>query len=244
MFIGKCYNRLMQEDVQINNLRSKEMQEKGIRNMVSVSEEYVILQWALGEARNPKWKRREQDLSERLRKKIHTLSPVNFENQLSKEERENIANGFFKDNTRTVVKKILQMKCSWYKGFLPIEELENLYMVMWPLSEKLSPSAKLSEYSNAFVAGKFPSDATMDFENIQRMRETFDPSQMIGAPVLLSQSNRPPFCAIDGITRLSVMQMKLKEGSLSTNDIPIILGISDNIFDWDQIPRQMKNSIA
>lgn len=233
----------MQEEPQIDNLDFKGIERRVIRDITPVSEDYVILQWALGEARNPKWKRREQGLSEKLRQKIHTVSPLDFENQLSEEEQGEIISAFFNDNSRRVVKKILEMKCKWHKGVLPIEELGNLYMVIWPLSEKLAPSARLSEYSDAFVAGKFPSDATMDSENIQRMYEAFDQSQMIGAPILLSQSTHPPFCAVDGITRLSVMQMKLKEGNLKTNGIPVILGISNNIFDWDQIPRQMRDSI-
>lgn len=216
-----------------------QIEQKSITEMRPVSEDHVMWQWAIGEAQNPKWERRNSQISSALQQKIKTVSPQDFD-QFSEEERKRILDAFFNDKDRQAVLNILAMKCQWFTGVIQIDGIRDFYMVQWPLSEQLAPSGRLLEYTRAFQAGQFPQEAKTDMENIERMRKTFDPSQMIGAPVVLSQTDKPPYCAVDGITRLSVIIMDTEERKIQRGKFPIILGVSERIFDWSAIPQQMK----
>lgn len=215
-----------------------------IRNLQPIPEDYVIWQWALGEARNPKWARRNVNLDPVLREKLISVDAGVAENQFSSDEQQKVVAVFLSDHARLPVANIRALGCAWYKGIMPVEAIEDCYMVMWPLSKQLAPSGKLVEYSQAFKQGLFPKGAELDRDNIQRLYESFDPSQMIGSPVFLSQTTNPPYCAVDGITRLCVVNLKTAESTLQMPQIPVILGVSPNIFDWNQIPKQMLIKLA
>jgi len=237
----------MPESVCPKGVTPKEIQQidqKSIEDMMPVSEEYVMWQWALGEAQNPKWERRNLQLSRVLQQKIKSISPQDFDQQFSEEERKRILDAFFNDKDRQAVQNILAMKCQWFTGMVQVDGIRDFYMVQWPLSQQMAPSGKLLEYTKAFQAGQFPQEAKRDAENIERMRKEFNASQMIGAPIVLSQTDKPPYCAVDGITRLSVIIMDTEEGKMHTSKFPIILGVSDRIFDWEAIPRQMRRENA
>lgn len=218
----------------------QQLEQKSIIYITPVSEEYVMWQWALGEAQNPKWERRNSQISHALQEKIKTISPQNFDQQFSEEERRKILDAFFKDENRQAVENIRAMKCQWFIGVVQTDEIRDFYIVQWPLSEKLAPSGKLLEYTKAFKRGQLPQEAKTEEENIERMRRTFDISQMIGAPIVLSQTGKPPYCAVDGITRLSIAIMNSEEGKMQRTKFPIIVGVSERIFEWKAIPQQMK----
>lgn len=211
-----------------------------IKNLQPVSEQYVIWQWALGEARSSKWERRNVALSPALREKLKTVPADSAEEQFDLEDQQTIVDAFLSDPARAPVAKIRALRCSWYKGVMPVKDIEDCYMVMWPLSEQLAPSGRLVEYTKAFKENRFPPGTEFDRDNTQRLYQSFDISQMIGAPILLSQTTNPPYCAIDGITRLCVINLRTQEGTLVIPEVPVILGISPNIFEWGQIPRQMQ----
>lgn len=212
-----------------------------VRILQPISEAYVIWQWALGEARNPKWERRNVSLPPTLVEKLKTTPSHLAESQFGPDEQRVIVDAFLNDPTKRLpVAKIRAMQCAWYKGVMHVQALEDLFLVMWPLSRQLAPSARLMEYARAFKSSRFPPGTESDYNNLQRLYQSFDLSEMIGAPILLSQTANPPYCAIDGITRLCVVGLRTHEGTLGMSEIPVILGVSPNIFDWEQIPRQMQ----
>lgn len=221
-----------------------QLEGKAIGEIKPISENDVMWQWALGEAQNPKWARRNVQIDLSLQEKIRKASPQDLDRQFSQDERKKILDAFFSDKDRLAVQNILAMNCQWSKGTISIDGIKDLYMVQWPLSEQLAPFGKLLEYTKAFQAGKFPQEAKTDMENIERMRKTFEKSQMIGAPIVLSQTGKPPYCAIDGITRLSVVIMNAENGQMQEGQFPIIVGVSEKIFDWNKMPRQMMRQNA
>ena len=189
----------MRESLDPTGLTLKDIQriEQSIRNLKSVSEDYVMWQWALGEAQNPKWEKRNSQLSHVLQQKIKSISPQNFDEQFSEEERKRILDAFFNDKDRQAVQNIRAMNCQWFTGDIQIDGIRDFYMVQWPLSQQMAPSGRLLEYARAFQAGQFPQEAKRDVENIERIRKEFNASQMIGAPIVLSQTVKPPYCAVD-----------------------------------------------
>lgn len=226
------------KDESTNELLQTE--QKSIKNIKPVSEDYVMWQWAIGEAQNPKWERRNLQISPSLQEKIKRVSAQNIDQQFSEDERRIILDVFFNDEDRKAVENIQAMKCKWFTGTIQTDEIRGLYMVQWPLSQQIAPSGRLLEYTRAFQAGQFPQEAKTDAENIERMRKNFDVSQMIGAPIVLSQIGKPPYCAIDGITRLAAIIMGVEEGKMQHSEFPVIVGVSEKIFDWNAIPQQMK----
>lgn len=214
-------------------------EQSGIKDLVQVSEQDVMWAWAFGETLNPKWARRHQNISVNTRERLTTTLPQEFFQTASPLEREEIMEAFFTDSARGVVREqILPLECTWYQGKLSVAQLKDIFIVQWPLSEALTPQTRtVREFAIAFREGRFPPGDNIDTTNMQRMSQ-FDLTQAIGAPVVLSETQRPPYCAVDGITRLSTMILRQEAGTLDTKDIPITLGVTPRLYQWTQIPQQ------
>lgn len=210
-----------------------------IKDLIPVSEHFVIWQWALGEARNPKWARRNVSLDPKLQVKIMEIKPDSFEGQFSDEERKVVISAFLTDKDRLAIAGIQAMKCIWYQGELPVETILESYMVSWPLSEQLASDGKFRQYAMAYSEGRFPPEAEDVRENIQRLDDSFDPGKMLGAPILLSQTGNPPFCVVDGLTRLIVLNSRMAQGEYPSPAFPVIVGVSPDIGKWEHIPPKM-----
>lgn len=214
-------------------------EQSGIKDLVQVSEQDVMWAWAFGETLNPKWARRHQNISEGTRQRLTTTPPQEFFQTASSADRAEIMEAFFNDSARGVVKEqILPLHCEWYQGKLPVTQLDGLFIVQWPLSEALTPQTRtVHEFAIAFSEGRFPPEGNIDTENMRRMSQ-LDLSQTIGTPILLGETRNPPYCAVDGITRLSTMILRQRAGTLDMTDIPVTLGISPRLYQWSQIPQQ------
>lgn len=214
-------------------------EQSGIKDLVQISEQDVMWAWAFGETLNPKWARRHQNISEETRHKLTTTPPQEYFQTASASERNEIMQAFFTDSARSVVKdQILPLQCRWYLGKLPVSELEKILIIRWPLSIELTPeTGTVAEFATAYSEGKFPPEGNIDTENMRRMSQ-YDLTQAIGTPIVLGETNNPPYCAVDGITRFSVMIMRQREGKLGMTEIPVILGVTPRLGNWPQIPEQ------
>lgn len=217
-------------------------EQKGIKNLISVTEAQVMRQWAIGEARNPKWGRRNEHITDSTRERLLTTSSTEVEQQLTEEDNQQIMSAFYQDKDRLAVQEIVKMQCEWKKGTLSLTELEDLYMVQWPLATNMAPSGKIGEFITALQAGKFPPEEKEFVKNVQRLKNNFDPQHMVGAPVILGESNNPPYCAVDGISRICAMILLAREGKMPEEAIPVYLGTSPKVFAWEAIPPQMQQA--
>jgi hypothetical protein len=216
---------------------------KSIIDGVEISEYYVILQWAVGEALNPKWAERNRNLQQALREKLGKFSLQNPETYFSEQEREEILGSFLEDPNRWGIRDIKRMGCKWIRGLLQVDEVSNLYITRWPLVDRIAPSGKLQEFVEALAREQPLAEGESNvLDNINRIYRELDTIPLTGYPVLLSKTGEAPFCAIDGISRLSGILRRRSENRWLPDMVPVIVGISDRIFDWEDVPSTMQVS--
>lgn len=128
---------------------------------------------------------------------------------------------------------LLQLEIEWYEGNLPTVELKDLEMMNWSPFVSLAGSRKLIDLVQAFQEGKMPPKHHEFAENLSRIQKEFRLEMMWGKPIVVSQSEQPPYILIEGFTRLSAMLLNLSTGQSYRQDIPVILGISDRLDEWN-----------
>lgn len=220
--------------------------------LTPIDEDLVIKQWTIGEILQPKWKRRKEEIANPgLKEKLDTIQPEKLKtptmigDAFTPDEWQEMLLIFHADPDRKAVQRILKMQCIWTMRQAPVEKLQDLYMVQWPLAQQLALSGKLIDFARNIRHGIIPQDGQAVVENIKTIYENFDLDIMVGAPVLLRPHGKVSMCAVDGISRICAAFWKIDDGAFDpkVQTLPIIVGESPNVLLWEAIPRQMETAV-
>lgn len=198
-----------------------------IISLRKVSEEEMLRNWALAEV-----------VSIRRQKYLHGILPTGLIQKILERQNEFTENEYkhltemIRSTRAELLDGLLGLNVEWYEGRLPIEELKSLEMMNWPPFVNLAGSKRFLDLVNAFQEGKMPPHHHEFAENLERIRKELKIENMKGKPIVLSQSNEPPYILIEGFTRLSAMLLNILDGKLYKGKIPVILGVSKRLSEW------------
>ena len=199
-----------------------------ITDLQKINEEEMLKNWALAEV-----------ASVRRRKYLSGILPESLIQKISRGRYE-----FTQDEWKTLIEMIrstrsqllndlLKLDVEWYEGKLPMQELKDLEMMNWPPFVNLAGSKRFLDLVNAFRDGKMPSNHHEFAENLERIRKELKIENMKGKPIVLSRSDKPPYSLVEGFTRLSAMLLNILNGKLYEGEIPVILGVSRRLDEWE-----------
>ena len=199
-----------------------------ITDLQKINEEEMLKNWALAEV-----------ASVRRRKYLSGILPESLIQKISRGRYE-----FTQDEWKTLIEMIrstrsqllndlLKLDVEWYEGKLPMQELKDLEMMNWPQFVNLAGSKRFLDLVNAFREGKMPPNHHEFAENLERIRKELKIENMKGKPIVLSRSDKPPYSLVEGFTRLSAMLLNILNGKLYEGEIPVILGVSRRLDEWE-----------
>jgi len=199
-----------------------------IKDLKRITEEEMLKNWALAEIASI---RRRKYLGEALPPEILKKSQEgNYE--FSEQEWQQLT-AMIRNFRSPLLDGLLMLKMEWYEGVLPAAELTKLQIMNWPPFVDLSGSRKLIDLAKAFLRGEMPPKHPEFAENLEILRKDFGISCMRGKPIIVSQGEQPPYILVEGFTRLSAMMMNMLEGKTYEANLPIILGVSKRLSEWN-----------
>lgn len=199
-----------------------------IKDLRKISEEEMLRNWALAEV-----------VSIRRRKYLGDVLPSEIlkkarqgRYEFSEQEEQKLVE-MIRSFRAPLLDGLLPLKASWFEGELPIKELKELEIMNWPPFVNLARSRKLADLVQAFWQGKMPLNHHEFKENLEQIRQSFSVSSMQGKPIAVSRSKEPPYTLVEGFTRLSAMLLNILDGKFYDEEIPIILGVSERLSEWN-----------
>ncbi len=129
------------------------------------------------------------------------------------------------------LRPLLRLGLRWSYGELPPRELPRLRTPDLNIFRQTAPSRLLRDFASALdreVPTLWPPIA----KNYRRMRSRFDPSRMVGVPIVIGISLRGPFTIVEGLTRLSVLALRWQRGESVPPGIRILIGVGPRARTW------------
>lgn len=201
---------------------------KPMTELEEVSEREVIRNWAVAEVASTRRAPYLQGtFSPEILSKVHEGRLANLS-----EEEWGVLEGMIRRNRHELLDGLLPLGVKWYKGVLPVKELLKLKMISWRPFVDLAKSNNLIDLVRAFERGEMPPHHHEFSENLRRIQRTLNLQEMIGAPIVVSRGELPPYYLIEGFTRCSAMSLNYRKGIFSGKKIPVILGVSERIHEW------------
>lgn len=150
---------------------------------------------------------------------------------LSEQEMENLEQMILRERS-SLLDGLLKLDVVWYSGILPIEDIDGLRIMNWPPFVNIAESRKLRDLVRAFKHGKMPPGHHEFEENLFKIKAGFSFEKMVGMPILVAESKKPPYLLVEGFTRLSAMLLNMSEGIRYTGQLSVILGVSQRLNEW------------
>ena len=193
-----------------------------------ITEKQMLRSWALAESSSVRrWKYIKDILPTEILNKVQN-NQQNFSEEEWIKLEEMIR--YFRS---PLLNNLLNIEMEWYKGVLPTSGLKDLEMMKWQPFIDLAGSRKLRDLVEAFLDGKMPPNHIEFAANLEKLEKNFDINKMSGDPVVVSRSIEPPYMLVEGFTRLSALLLNILENKLHGREIPVILGVSSRLEEWD-----------
>lgn len=197
-----------------------------IKNLQKIQWEEVVRNWAIAEAVS---KRRLPYIREKLIPSLVQKLENEEVDNLSEEEWSELETMVL-DERKELLNGLKELNLIWYKGALPFGEIEQLFMMKWKPFIDQAGSQKFSDLVDTFREGKMP-DKHFEFGGYQTViKGSFDINRMKGAPIVLSESEQPPYYLVEGFTRLSALLLS----DSKPDHVPVILGVG-RVMDWEYL---------
>lgn len=188
----------------------------------------VLRNWAVAEASSKRqWSSLRQLVSPTTVKKLDKGQP----DTLSEAEWENLER-LIVQSRASLLKGLLRLNLRWHRGELAAEELNSLHMINWPPFTELAGSTRLVDLVAALERGQMPPDHEQFALSLRRIQRDFKVERMIGNPILVSETSRPPYYLIEGYTRCCAMLLNLRRGTLPIRRFPVLHGIGRALQKW------------
>lgn len=126
---------------------------------------------------------------------------------------------------------ILSLELSWNTGWIETRELGELKTPGLNMFRPLAPSRRLAEFVASLENERLVSGLAVE-ENFRRIRSTFNPSRMLGAPVVIGERSTGPFTIVEGMTRLSVLCSKVRHAEPVPPGIRLVVGLGNRAKEW------------
>lgn len=121
----------------------------------------------------------------------------------------------------------LERKIGWLEtGLVP-----ELRVPFLEIFRPLAPSQILSDFVKSLEAGP-PTARLAVEENFRSIRTAFDPSRMLGAPLVIGERATGPFTIVEGVTRLSVLCSRERHGEPTPPSVRLVLGVGSRASRW------------
>ena len=119
----------------------------------------------------------------------------------------------------------------WSYGELPSRALPRLRVPNLNIFRPTAPSRLLRDFASALDRGAltlWPPVA----KNFRRIRPRFDPSRMVGVPIVIGTSLRGSFTIVEGLTRLSLLASRWERGEPVPPEIRLLIGVGPKARHW------------
>ena len=126
---------------------------------------------------------------------------------------------------------LLSLELAWNVGWIETHALSELRIPALNIFRPLAPSRRLSDFVASLEASPSHPGLAVE-ENFRRIRPAFDPSRMLGAPVVIGEGATGPFTIVEGMTRLSVLCSRERHAESVPQGIRLIVGIGLRASRW------------
>ena len=126
---------------------------------------------------------------------------------------------------------LMQLRPDWYRVNIGVHQLAEVRVINHQPFLTVAPGRRLDD----FVAGL---DAGMDTpgdpfaQRYRRLRPLFQSERVRGVPILVARRLGASTVEVDGLTRMSILLSKLREGDEVPGSVELLMGISEHISDW------------
>lgn len=129
------------------------------------------------------------------------------------------------------VSPLLSLDLSWKVGWIETEEIPMLRTPGLNIFRPFAPSRGLAEFATSLQTKRALSSLAVE-RNFWRMVPRFDPTRMLGAPVVIGKDISGPFTIVEGMTRLSVLCARVKNAESVPPRIRIVVGLGTRAREW------------
>lgn len=204
--------------------------EKGrILLMQEISEHEVLQPWALSEALNKeRWGELVKLLPLALQIKLGEYPNIS----LQEEDNKILENALLTFRKRDMV-PLQEQHFIWHMGTIPFDGLEQMKIMDWYRFTEISHSRNLADLAAAVERGNFHSEDKPFADNVLRLVNNFDYKKTLGNLVAVSETESPPYRLLEGYSRACAMLILKKRGDFHEVNLPIILGVSPRLNEWE-----------
>lgn len=195
---------------------------------VRISEGKVLENWAISESSSV---RRWKDITKILPKETITKVKNRQLSKLSKQDNYALKRMIIEFRL-PLLKGLLRIKPTWWKGSIDVKDLEKLRIINWPPFVNLTGSQNFADLIDSFEDGHFPPNHKEFEANLKRIRRNLQIKEMVGVPIAVAENKNPPYFLVEGFTRYAAILMNFRNKKLTDEKIPLILGVSVNIKHW------------
>jgi hypothetical protein len=209
------------------HLRLKAM----VQNLTPITQSEMLKDWAIAEASNESRWTDLQKVKPVVPKETLEKVKAGTVNKISEQEWANLVQAI-KGFRSPLLAGLLPLVSYWYTGELATNQLKNLRIIKYLPFWEIAPSQEFVEVVKALEQHRHINDAGF-LNNVERLKGKFQPSRMLGRPILVSRDAVGPYTVVEGYTRLSVMLLRQLEGTRCESSVTIILGVSERIEEWN-----------
>lgn len=122
------------------------------------------------------------------------------------------------------------LELEWLQGWVRPGELPELKVPRLNIFLPSAPSRRLAEFVETLEEGGQPGNGFAS--HYERLKGSFDPQKVRGAPVLLCESDQGPFTIVEGMTRLSVLCCRSSLGRPVPPRVQVLVGRGPRVVEW------------
>lgn len=201
--------------------------ESFVHNLRPITQNDMLANWAIGElTHTERWSSFHEGISEPTRQKLNT-GVIEF----TPDETNELTAALLRSHRTHFLQGLLRLHPAWYEGTIDTASLDQLHIINWPDFTALTPSRQLGDFATDLHEGKIVQDQSF-MNNLSRLQHQLDLTRMVGKPIMVSRDGALPYVVIEGTTRTTTMLQGHRDGTFTAKEIPIMLGISENIDDW------------
>jgi hypothetical protein len=126
----------------------------------------------------------------------------------------------------------LEWLCSdWYSGRLRAVDVGGVRTIDTTEFTSIAPSRRVSELTAALDEGKHTEGRHFS-DRYRALRPNFDPTKMVGRPMLVAERPEGPYVEFEGLHRLCWLESSRVDGELRISEVDVLLGVGEFVRDW------------
>ncbi|MCI4317249.1 MAG: hypothetical protein L3J96_01805 [Thermoplasmata archaeon] len=131
-----------------------------------------------------------------------------------------------------VLRELPALDLAWFTGELPVEDVASIRVMNTPAFAAYAPTRRIAEFVDKLDERVPLTGDDMFASNYSRFRPRFNPTKVIGRPILLAPREAGPFTELEGLTRLCAYASAWFAAEVVPASVPVLLGVSPRVHHW------------